>query len=110
MRLVAHIATEKTATTTIQEFVYRNRQIPGEDGVCLSELTGNTDYYRALYVDDAVADILRNIAVKMYHQQKPELSNAKVGIDSMRPPPLHHEMSRGMLSTEIMAISLSRMR
>jgi len=40
MRLILHIGTEKTATTTLQEFVYHNRDALLQRGVGLSDLLG----------------------------------------------------------------------
>jgi len=40
MRLILHIGTEKTATTTLQEFVYHNREALLQRGVALSSLLG----------------------------------------------------------------------
>jgi hypothetical protein len=37
MRLILHIGTEKTATTTIQNFLYRNREILLNKGIALSD-------------------------------------------------------------------------
>lgn len=40
MKLVLHIGTEKTATSTIQEFLYLNRQVLAEHGIALSDYLG----------------------------------------------------------------------
>lgn len=43
MKLVLHIGTEKTATTTIQDFVYANRRALAAHGVALCDSLGRTN-------------------------------------------------------------------
>jgi hypothetical protein len=43
MKLLLHIGTEKTATTTIQDFVYANRATLADRGVALSDELGRTN-------------------------------------------------------------------
>jgi hypothetical protein len=43
MRVVLHIGTEKTGTTTLQDFVYANREVLLRHGVGLSDLLGTTN-------------------------------------------------------------------
>ena len=43
MRVVLHIGTEKTATTTLQDFVYANREVLRQKGVVLSDVLGKTN-------------------------------------------------------------------
>lgn len=40
MRLILHIGTEKTATTTLQYYLYQNQAVLAEKGVALSEVCG----------------------------------------------------------------------
>jgi len=40
MKLVLHIGTEKTATSTLQEFLYQNRNILAGNGIALSDNLG----------------------------------------------------------------------
>jgi hypothetical protein len=40
MRLILHIGTQKTATTTIQQYLYHNRAVLAKNGIVLSDVLG----------------------------------------------------------------------
>ncbi|NHK29525.1 hypothetical protein FF098_016570 [Parvularcula flava] len=46
MRLILHIGTEKTATTTIQHFLYANRKALADKGIALSSVLGSPNNRR----------------------------------------------------------------
>lgn len=46
MRLILHIGTEKTATTTLQHFLYHNRAALAERGIVLSDICGSPNNRR----------------------------------------------------------------
>ena len=65
MRCVLHIGTEKTATTTLQDFVYSNRKALLKFGVCLSDVLGKTNNRKLVayfqpYLDDYYYDNMIN--------------------------------------------------
>lgn len=60
-KLVLHIGTEKTATTSIQEFVYANRAPLGEQGVQLTDQLGAPNNQKiAAYFQNQIDDYMKD--------------------------------------------------
>lgn len=60
-RLVLHIGTEKTGTTSIQEFIYKNRKLLRRRGIHLSDVLGTPNNQKLVaYFQEHIDDFLKD--------------------------------------------------